>query len=287
MRAALRKLIPYYSRYRRGLFLGLGSLVLKDLFAAAQPLIIGLAIDTLLRNFDFRKLLLFASALIALSALKGYFQYWMRVIIIGVSRDIEFDLRNDLFTNLVGLSGDFYTRYRTGDIMARSTNDLNAVRMMLGPGLMYWTETMLTMALAVGVMLWVDWPLALIALAPAPLVSFVVIRFGSFIHSRFEKIQSMFSDISSRVQENLAGVRVIRAYTQEQHELARFESLNREYIRENVRLARAQGMFMPTLQAMIGLSFLAILWAGGTRLLAGNISVGSFVMFNTYTGMLV
>ena len=139
----------------------------------------------------------------------------MRVIIIGISRDVEFDLRNDLFGRLVSLSWDFYGKYRTGDIMARSTNDLNAVRMMLGPGIMYWTETMLTLILAVGVMAWVDWPLALMALAPAPIVSFVVIVFGRMIHARFERIQKMFSDISSRVQENLAGVRVIRAYVQE------------------------------------------------------------------------
>lgn len=287
MRLAFRKLLPYYSRYRRQMVLGIGALILKDVFAAAQPLIIGLAIDNLIRNFDLQKLLLFAASLIGLSALKGVFQYWMRVIIIGVSRDIEYDLRNDLFEHLVTLSGDFYSKYRTGDLMARATNDLNAVRMMLGPGVMYWTETVLTMILAVGVMLSVDWPLALTALAPAPVISFVVIRFGNFIHVRFERIQAMFSDISSRVQENLAGVRVVRAYTQEQHEMRRFELLNRDYIRENVRLARAQGMFMPTLQALIGAGFLCVLWAGGSRLLAGKISIGSFVMFNTYMGMLV
>jgi ATP-binding cassette subfamily B protein len=171
--------------------------------------------------------------------------------------------------------------------MARATNDLNAVRMMLGPGVMYWTETVLTMVLAITVMVWVDWPLALMALAPTPVVSFAVMTFGKAIHTRFERIQSMFSDISSRVQENLAGVRVIRAYTQERHEMDRFEKLNREFIRENVKLARTQGMFMPTLQAMIGLAFLCVLWAGGARMLAGKISIGEFVMFNTYTGMLV
>lgn len=287
MKQAFLKLAPYFARYRPGLVRGFGALILKDLFAAAQPLIIGGAIDSLMRSFEFRKLLLAAGALIVLSAIKGLFQYHMRVILIGISRDIEYDMRNDLFRHLVSMSGDFFTRYRTGDIMARATNDLNAVRMMLGPGLMYWTETMLTMVLAVGVMLSVDWPLALVALAPAPVVSFVVIVFGRAIHTRFEKIQSMFSDISSRVQENLAGVRVVRAYRQEQHELERFEHLNRAFIVENVRLARTQGMFMPTLQAMVGLAFLCVLWAGGWRLLSGQISLGSFVMFNTYMGMLI
>jgi ATP-binding cassette subfamily B protein len=229
----------------------------------------------------------FAAILAALSAIKGIFQYWMRVIIIGISRDVEFDLRNDLFARLVSLSWDFYGKYRTGDIMARSTNDLNAVRMMLGPGIMYWTETMFTLILSVGVMAWVDWPLALVALAPAPIVSFVVIVFGRMIHTRFERIQKMFSEISSRVQENLAGVRVIRAYVQERSELQRFEELNREYIGENIKLARAQGMFMPTLQALVGFGFLAVLWAGGARVLSGSISLGSFVMFNSYVGLLV
>lgn len=287
MKNAVRKLLPYLMRYRRGLALGFGSLILKDLLAAAHPLIIGIAIDRLMKNFDLRMLLAFAAALVVLSALKGLFQYWMRVILIGISRDVEFDLRNDLFHHLVWLSGDFFNRYRTGDIMARATNDLNAVRMMLGPGIMYWSETVLTLAVAVGVMMWVDWPLALIALAPAPVVSFIVVVFGRTIHDRFQRIQAMFADISSRVTENLAGVRVVRAYTQEQHQIDTFEGLNRTFIHENMHLARAQGLFMPALQALVGLAFLGVLWAGGSRLLAGKITIGNFVMFNTYMGMLV
>lgn len=287
MKHAVRKLLPYLLRYRRGLALGFGSLILKDLLAAAHPLIIGIAIDRLMKNFDLRMLLAFAAALVVLSALKGLFQYWMRVILIGISRDVEFDLRNDLFHHLVWLSGDFFNRYRTGDIMARATNDLNAVRMMLGPGIMYWSETVLTLAVAVGVMMWVDWPLALIALAPAPVVSFIVVVFGRTIHDRFQRIQAMFADISSRVTENLAGVRVVRAYTQEQHQIDTFEGLNRTFIHENMHLARAQGLFMPALQALVGLAFLGVLWAGGSRLLAGKITIGNFVMFNTYMGMLV
>jgi ATP-binding cassette, subfamily B, multidrug efflux pump len=287
MRKSFQKLWPHFWKYRSGLTLGLGALVLKDLFYAAQPIIIGTAVDSLTREFSMSRLTWFAVALVVLSALKGLFQYWMRVIIIGISRDIEYDLRNDLFRHLITLSWDFYARFRTGDIMARATNDLNAVRMMLGPGIMYWTETMLTLILAVGVMAWVDWPLALIALAPAPVVSFVVVIFGRMIHTRFERIQTMFSDISSRVQENLSGVRVIRAYVQEDAELRRFETLNLHYIRENIGLARAQGMFMPVLQALIGVAFLCVLWAGGARVLSGAISIGQFVMFNTYMGMLV
>jgi ATP-binding cassette subfamily B protein len=287
MLKSLSTLWPYLGRYRRGLTLGIGALLMKDLLAVALPLVIKNGVDSLTHGFQVRIVVELAALLVGLSLVKGVFQYWMRVIIIGISRDIEFDLRNDLFGHLVELSQDFYGRYRTGDIMARSTNDLNAVRMMLGPGIMYWTETSVMLVLAVAVMLHADWRLTLMALLPAPFVSVAVIFFGRKIHTRFEHIQKMFSDISSRVQENLAGVRVIRAYAQEKAELEQFESLNKEYIRENIGLARIQGMFMPMLQALIGFTFLLVLWAGGRQLMMGKISLGSFVMFNTYMGMLI
>jgi ATP-binding cassette subfamily B protein len=287
MRNSFRIVRPYLWRYRRGFGLGLGSLAVKVITATALPFIIGEGIDSLMRGFRLEVLLRFCALLVALSAVKGLFQYWMRVILIGISRDIEYDLRNDLFERLTSLSADFYSKTRTGDIMARATNDLNAVRMMLGPGIMYWADTMSTFVLAVAVMLRVDWPLTLVALAPAPLVSLAVVLVGRTIHDRFEKIQAMFSDISSRVQENLAGVRVIRAYVQEEAELRQFERLNREYLAENLRLARTYSMFMPLLQILIGITFLLVLWVGGYRLLSGHISLGSFVMFNTYMGMLV
>ncbi len=287
MLKSLSTLWPYLRRYRTGMALGIGSLLTKDILAVLQPLVIKNGVDSLTHGFRASVILELAGLLIALSLVKGVFQYWMRVIIIGISRDIEFDLRNDLFGHFVELSQDFYARYRTGDIMARSTNDLNAVRMMLGPGIMYWTETSVMLVLAVAVMLGADVRLTLMALIPAPLVSVAVIFFGRRIHTRFEHIQRMFSDISSRVQENLAGVRVIRAYAQEKAEVEQFEALNRDYIRENIGLARIQGMFMPLLQALIGLTFLLVLWTGGRQLLMHKISLGSFVMFNTYMGMLI
>jgi ATP-binding cassette subfamily B multidrug efflux pump len=287
MRETFRSLWPYLRRYRRGLGLGLAALLAKDVAGAGLPLAVKYGIDALTRGEALEAVLWSAAALAGLAALKGFFQFWMRVILIGISRDIEYDLRNDMFARLAGLSQDYYGRTRTGDIMARATNDLNAVRMMLGPGLMYWMETSLTFVLAMSIMLWVDWPMTLFALAPAPLVSFAVVRFGRIIHERFERIQGMFSDISSRVQENLSGVRVVRAYAQEDAELRQFEKLNREYAAHNVRLARTSSMFMPLLQALIGITFLMVLWVGGYRLLSGRISPGSFVMFNTYMGILV
>jgi ATP-binding cassette subfamily B protein len=287
MRESLRTVWPYLRRYRGGLALGLSALVLKDAAAAMTPLLIRAGVDTLMGGFALSRLAWLAVLMVVLSAVKGLFQYWMRVTLIGISRDIEYDLRNDLFWRLVGLSRDFYSRFRTGDIMARATNDLNAVRMMLGPGVMYWAETSLLFVLAIAVMLAVDWPLTLMALVPAPLVSVAVLIFGRIIHRRFERIQKMFSDLSSRVQENLAGARVVRAYAQEEAEMKRFERLNRDYISENLRLARTSGLFMPLLQALIGVTFLVVLWGGGLRLLQGKISLGTFLMFNTYMGLLI
>jgi ATP-binding cassette, subfamily B, multidrug efflux pump len=267
--------------------LGTGALLLNDLMKAALPLAIRAGVDSLMKGFRLSLVFEFAALVVLLSVVKGVFQYWMRVILIGLSRDIEFDLRNDLFSHIVTLSQDFYAKYRTGDIMARATNDLNAVRMMLGPGIMYFTETFFTAVFLIGVMWRVDWRLTLFCLIPAPLVSAAVTLFGRRIHDRFETIQRMFSDISSRVQENLSGVRVIRAYAQEQPELRKFELLNQDYVAQNIGLARLSALFMPLLQALIGIGFLIVLLAGGYQLLAHRISLGSFVLFNTYMGMLI
>jgi len=287
MLKTLRPLWPYLWRYRRGFAWGFLALALKDLAAVAAPLVIRAAVDGFSQGAPARQIWLFAAYLIAIAILRGVFQYWMRVTLIGISRDIEYDLRNDLFTHLISLSSDFYGRNRTGDIMARATNDLNAVRMMLGPGVMYWTETSLTFVLAIAVMWSADWRLTLLAILPAPLVSVAVIFFGRKIHDRFEQIQSMFADISSRVQENFSGVRMIRAYAQEEAELRKFNNLNEDYIAHNLRLVRLSGLFEPLLELLIGATFLIVLWAGGYRVLTGAISLGGFVMFNTYMGMLI
>jgi ATP-binding cassette subfamily B protein len=287
MRDAFGFLAPYFRRYRRDAFIGAFALAAKDVFAAAMPFFLGRGVDAARSgSFDLRMILWFAAAIVGFAALKGVFQYWMRVILIGISRDIEVDLRNDFFRHLTTLSSDFYARTRTGDIMARATNDLNAVRMMLGPGVMYSLETGLTFLIVTTIMSCSDWRLTLAALLPAPLISLAVSYFGHMIHTRFERIQSVFSDISSRVQESVAGVRVVRAYVQEEADFASFEKLNSEFVSQNIRLARLSGAFMPMLQALIGLTMLMVLWAGGWRLLSGHITLGQFVMFNTYMAML-
>jgi len=287
VKSVIQSAWPYLWRYRRALALGMGSLVLNDILKGALPLAIRSGVDSLARGFRLDRVFEFAGLLVLLSIGKGIFQYWMRVILIGMSRDVEFDLRNDLFSHLVTLSSDFYGKYRTGDIMARSTNDLNAVRMMLGPGIMYFTDTIFTALCLLGVMLAVDWRLMLVCLVPAPAVSLAVVLFGRRIHDRFEAIQRKFSDISSRVQENLSGVRVVRAYAQEKAELRKFEVLNQDYVIHNIRLARLSALFMPVLQGLIGMGFLIVLFAGGYELLHHRLSIGSFLMFNTAMGMLI
>lgn len=287
MGSDFRFLIPYLRRHRGQFAIGIGALILKDAAGVGLPLLIREAIDSLTSGKPLRAVFYVAGMMVGLSLVKGFFQYWMRVILIGASRDIEFEIRNDLFRKLISLSPDYFARNRTGDIMARATNDLNAVRMMLGPGVMYWTETSLTFAMTIGVMLFVDWKLALLSVMPAPLVSFAVIYFGRRIHSRFEAIQALFSTISSRVQENLSGVRMVRAFAQEDAEVRKFEVLNRDYIRQNLKLVQVQGVFQPMLEALIGLTFLIVLWSGGREVLRGHLSIGSFVMFNTYMSTLV
>jgi ATP-binding cassette subfamily B protein len=283
----LLRLVPYLKRRRTGLAFGLTALILKDVAGAAIPLVVRHAIDQLSAGAGIRAILTICCVLIGVAALKGIFQFTMRVVLIGISRDVEYDLRNDLFKHLISLSPDFFQRQRTGDIMARATNDLNAVRMMVGPGLMYWTETSLTFILAVAIMMRFDWQLALLAILPAPAVSLAVMYFGRKIHDRFERIQELFSDISSRVQENFSAVRMVRAYIQERAESRRFEDLNRHYIEQNIKLARISGVFQPMLEGLMGLTFLIVLYAGGMRVLDGRLSLGLFVMFNTYMAMLI
>ncbi|MBM3744660.1 MAG: ABC transporter ATP-binding protein [Acidobacteria bacterium] len=287
MPEAMATLRPHLRRYRGALAGGAAILVAKVALAVAIPLVVRCGVDVIAQGFNLRALLLFCGVLLGMSALKSLAQYWMRVILIGVSRHIEYDLRNDLYDHLITLSGDFFGRTRTGDIMARATSDLNAVRMMLGPGIMYCLETAATFVLAIAVMASVDWMLTLAALAPLPLASVAVRSFGRSIHARFERIQGLYSDLSSRVQENLAALRVVRAYVQEESELRRFEELNLRHAASSLRLARLTSLLMPLLQALIGFTFLAVLWMGGYRLLSREISFGSFVMFNFYMGMLV
>jgi ATP-binding cassette, subfamily B, multidrug efflux pump len=270
-------------KYRSGYLWGGVCVFLNNGVWILFPLVIRRAINDLNHGpVTEHKLMVNALLLLAVAGFKGIFQFLTRWIVIGVSREIEFDLRNDLFRHLEGLSYAFYQRTRTGDIMARATNDLNAVRMLLGPAIMYSANTIVFTAGALAFMLSISPKLTLYAFLPLPLLSIVVQYFGRRIHERFERIQAMFSDISARAQENFSGVRVIRAYVQENSEVEEFEKSNREYIARSLKLVRLMGMLWPTLETMLGLAIVLVLWLGGREVLHGKIDVGGFVAFNTY-----
>jgi len=278
----LRPLVPYLKRYRRGLLWGGLCVLLTNGFSVQFPRVIERAVDDLQTGLTAKKLAVYALLVVAVFCVKGIFQFLTRWIVIGISRDIEFDLRNDLFLHLEKLSYSYYQRNRTGDIMAKATNDLNAVRMLLGPAIMYSANTIVFTAFALFYMVKISPTLTLYAFLPLPVASVVIQYFGRQIHERFERIQAMFSEISARAQENFSGARVIRAYVQEEAEIASFEKANNEYIGRSLGLVRLMGMLWPTLELMLGIAVVILLWVGGRQVLQGRITAGQFVAFNTY-----
>ena len=303
----LRPLLPYLKRYRWYYAFGTVCVFLTNGIWILFPLVLGKAADDLHGGVTRHKLLVYAGMLLAIAVTKGIFQFLTRWIVIGISRDVEFDLRNDLFARLERLSYSYYQRNRTGDIMARATNDLNAVRMLLGPAIMYSANTLVYTAGALAFMISISPWLTLFTFLPLPAVSIVIQTFGRRIHERFERIQAMFSDISARAQENFSGARLIRAYVQEEAEIRAFERENKEYIRRSLKLVRLMGMLWPTLEFMLGCALVLVVWLGGrevltgqstirlvshlgtsvpaiatTLQLSGSMSVGQFVSFSTY-----
>ncbi len=286
MLSELKPLVPYLRRYRREYVWGALVTVLSNAVWIFFPLVIRTAVNDLSIGVTRAKLLRYALLLVGLAAVKGFFLFWTRWILIGISRDIEFNLRNDLFATLEKQPAAYFQRNRTGDIMARMTNDLNAVRMLLGPAIMYSANTVLFTIGALYFLLRISPMLTLVALAPLPLASVLVQALGRRIHDRFERIQAMFSDISAQAQENFSGARLVRAFAQEEPQISAFEQSNREYIRRGLRLVQLMGMLWPTLEFLLGLAMVMVLLVGGHEVLSGRISIGDFVAFSTYTVML-
>jgi len=283
----LRPLFGYMRRYRWAYLWGTLSCVCTNIVTVQFPRVLERAINELKTGTTRDHLLLLSALLVIIYIGRGLFLYGQRWILIGISRDIEFDLRNDLFRKLESQDTGFYQEYRTGDLMARMTNDLNAVRMLLGPGLMYSANTVFLSVFALVFMLHISPWLTLVALAPTPLASILVQYLGSRIHERFERIQASFSEISAQAQENYSGVRLIRAFAREEAQIGLFERLNRRYIGRALRLVQLMGMLWPTLEFILGVSMIITLLAGGHLVLAGRINVGQFVAFNTYMIMLI
>jgi ATP-binding cassette, subfamily B, multidrug efflux pump len=286
MSLPFRRLLPFVLRYRRQFALGLGCVVVTTAIQLLSPWVLKYAIDDLNTGVTRAKLGLYAGLLLAIAIAGGVFRFLMRRILIGASRDIEYDVRNAFFARLQQMPLAYYQARRTGDLMSRATNDLNAVRMMIGPAVMYSTSTILVFIVAILLMVSIDAWLTLMALLPLPLVSISVWYFGSAIHTRFEAIQAQLADLSAVVQEALSGVRVVRAYAQEPHEVARFRRANEEYVRRNRVLIRLQGLFFPSMTLFLGFGSLLVLWLGSREAISGRITVGEFVAFNAYLVML-
>ena len=282
----LRQLIGYALRYRRSFALGLVCTALSTAMSLTAPWVLKHAIDDLTLGVTMAKLQIYASLVVGLALVGGVFRFLMRRILVGASRHIEYDLRNAFFAHLQRLPPAYFHANRTGDLMSRATNDLNAVRMMIGPAVMYSANTLIVFVVALALMLRINTRLTLVALIPLPFVSVSVRYFGAAIHRRFERIQAQLSDLSAVAQEALSGVRVVRAYRQESAELDRFRGANHEYVRRNLGLIRLQGLFYPSLGLLLGIGGLLVLWLGSREVMGHRMTIGEFVAFNAYLGML-
>ena len=284
---AFQTLLPYFRPYRNGLIVGLVLVVVGNFFTILGPWLIRQAIDSLAIELSTSVVLRYSLLIVGAALVAGVARYGMRELLNGISRRIETDLRDDLFAHLLRLPPEFYDRWRTGDLMSRATNDVLAVRMVAGPAIMYMVNTATISVFALVLMIWISPSLTLFAMIPMAILPIAVVWFGRRIHTRFEQIQEQFSTISNFAQENLAGIRIVKAYVREQDQSERFAALNREYMSRNMALARVWGGFFPTLQLFGGLAAVVVLWLGGRQIIDGQISVGDFIAFGFYLTLLM
>ena len=282
----LKKLSKYIKKYKRQLILGIVALIITDLLGLCTPWLIKCAID----SFDSIKgsnlLLKYAILIVGVVFIQAVFRFFWRKYLFGLSRLVEYDLRNDYFRHLQRLSASFFARTKTGDLMTRATNDMNAVREFLGMGAMILVDTIVTVSASLGMMLYLNTRLTFLALLPMIVICLLVMKFGKLIRKRYMGVQGQLSKISAMVQESMSGIRVVQAYVQEKSERKRFERLNKEYINKNLQLVKVSGVLFPLLTFMSGISAAAVLWLGGKDVIAGKMTLGSFVGFNGYLAML-
>jgi ATP-binding cassette subfamily B multidrug efflux pump len=283
----LKNFARYFRPYKLSLIVGISCILCSVLFSVYVPLIIGQAIDANWRYVSISRLTISALKVLAVSILSGVFLFLQRRILIGMSRHVEYDLRKDFYAHLVNQPLSFFHEHRTGDLMARATNDLAAVRQLAGPLIMYTLQTVFVVVVVLPLMFRISWWLTLLLFVTMPLVSLTVKFFGQQVHTRFEKIQEFFAHITARAQENFTGVRVVRAYAQEDAEIAAFSELNREYAERNLSLVRIDAMMRPLMQFLIGIGFVLIVWAGVPLAVHGDITLGEFAVFNFYLTKLI
>lgn len=276
------KLLRYFRPYRVSLILGIACIMAGVIFNVSVPLIVGNAFDANWQQVTWTRLTIAASKVLGATAMSGLFLFLQRRILIGMSRHIEYDLRNDFYAHLVDQPLSFFQEHRTGDLMARATNDLAAVRQLAGPMIMYSLQTVFVVLVILPIMFAINWKLTLLLFVTMPLVSLTVKFFGQQVHVRFEKIQDFFSQIAARAQENFTGVRVVRAYAQEAAEIAAFNQLNWEYAQKNLSLVRVDAVMRPLMTFLIGFGFVLIIWVGVPLAVRGEITIGQFAALNMY-----
>ncbi|NIM20036.1 MAG: ATP-binding cassette domain-containing protein [Candidatus Latescibacteria bacterium] len=284
---ATRTVFSYLRRYRKRLVIGGLCLVVTDMLLLINPWLLKLTIDALKTGITRNRLLFFALFFVVVTIVSGVFRFLMRRIMIGVSRRIEFDIRGDFFSHLETLNPYFYNRHHTGDLMALATNDLNAVRALVGPGVMYSLNTVVVGSLAIFLMLYLSVKLTIVSLLPMVLLTVAVYHSVKVIHGLFESVQKRFGELNSRAQENLSGIRVVKAYAREQSELNTFRITSLTYVQENMKLFKVQSLLHPLLATVAGLGALFILWLGGREVIDGRLTLGSFVAFNGYLAMMI
>jgi ATP-binding cassette subfamily B protein len=289
---SLLRLRPYLWKYRRTLFLGLLAVAGSNVFTVVQPMLVGKAIDSLKNALETAQvdsvgLLTYAGLIVGFSLVAGIFTFFTRQTIIVVSRHIEFDLRNDFLAHVQRLPLSFFQNTPTGDLMAHATNDIGAVRNTLGPGIMYPTDTVMTFTMVLALMLYTDWSLTLLALIPLPLVSLAVYSLSRLVYKKFDERQETYSRLTTRAQENLSGIRVVKAYVREQYEIGLFRKLSLEYLQKNLVLARVQSLMWPLMFLLVGLSLVITLYVGGARVIDGSLTIGTLTAFFGYLTMLI
>ena len=289
---SLLRLRPYLAKYKRTLLWGICTVVMSNIFLVATPLFLGNAVDTIKRGIEsgsmhHSDLVMYAALIVGFSCVSGFMTYLTRQTIIVVSRRIEYDLRNDFLGHIQKLPLSYFQNTPTGDLMAHATNDISAVRNALGPGIMYPSDTFMTFSMALSLMFVKDWSLTMMALIPLPLVSYAVYKLGQIIHAKFNERQAQYSLLTTRAQENLSGIRVVKAYVREEYEAGLFEKMSWDYLKKNLVLAKAQSVMWPLMYMLVGFSLIITVYFGGRQVIDGIITIGTLTAFFTYLSMLI
>ncbi len=282
----LLRLLPYLKKYKRTLLIGLIAVTLANVFAVFIPLIIGSTIDQLKHAVSSGKLMEYAALILSTTFLSGFFTFMTRQTIIVTSRKIEYDLRNDFYSHIQKLSYSFFLNTPTGDLMAHATNDISAVRNVLGPGIMYSADTFTGFIMVIAIMFSINVRLTLYALIPLPFVSAGVYYLGKLVNHRFEEVQAQYSVLTARAQESISGIRIVRSYVREQHETEQFRLLSDDYLKRNLTLAQIQSILWPLMGILTGAATVIVLWRGGFDVIRNTLSLGTIVSFLIYLGML-